>query len=82
MSPPAARRSCARSSAALGAHFRHEGAPISRRESSPRQPQDDGNADIAWNFTKFLVNGAGEVVARYAPQVTPEDIGKDIPGIL
>ena len=30
--------------------------------------------DIAWNFTKFLVDGAGNVVERFEPQVTPEDI--------
>ena len=39
---------------------------------------DDGNADIGWNFTKFLVGGDGEVLARYAPQTTPEDIGADL----
>jgi glutathione peroxidase len=38
-------------------------------------PDDDGNEDIAWNFTKFLVSRSGEVLARYAPQVTPEEIG-------
>ena len=30
--------------------------------------------DIAWNFTKFLVDGDGNVVERFEPQVTPEDI--------
>jgi glutathione peroxidase len=29
--------------------------------------------DIRWNFEKFLVSPQGEVVARFAPQVTPED---------
>ena len=43
---------------------------------------EDGKAEIAWNFTKFLVDGSGEVVARYAPQVTPEEIAKDLPGLL
>lgn len=42
------------------------------------QPREDGNPDIAWNFTKFLVNGDGEVVARYEPQSTPEDIQADL----
>lgn len=27
---------------------------------------------IKWNFTKFLVNRKGEVIARFEPQVTPE----------
>jgi len=29
--------------------------------------------DIMWNFEKFLVNRKGEVMARFAPDVTPED---------
>ena len=43
---------------------------------------EDGNADIAWNFTKFLVDGSGKVVARFAPQVTPEQIGESLPQYL
>lgn len=27
---------------------------------------------ISWNFTKFLVNRKGEVIARFEPRVTPE----------
>ena len=34
--------------------------------------------DIAWNFTKFLVGRDGEVLKRYEPQVTPEDIGAEL----
>jgi len=34
----------------------------------------EGNAgDITWNFEKFLVSPQGDVVARYRPQVEPED---------
>jgi glutathione peroxidase len=29
--------------------------------------------DIRWNFEKFLLSPEGEVIARYAPLVTPED---------
>jgi glutathione peroxidase len=29
--------------------------------------------DITWNFEKFLVSPAGDVVARFRPQTTPED---------
>ena len=31
--------------------------------------------DVKWNFEKFLVSPAGDVVARFRPQVTPEDPG-------
>jgi glutathione peroxidase len=29
--------------------------------------------EVEWNFEKFLVSPAGEVVARFRPQVDPED---------
>jgi glutathione peroxidase len=29
--------------------------------------------EISWNFEKFLLNRQGEVVARFAPDVTPND---------
>jgi len=36
----------------------------------------DGEAgDVKWNFEKFLVAPDGNVVARFRPQVTPEDAG-------
>src|SRR3954451_23944180 len=37
-------------------------------------PDEKGRTgDVAWNFEKFLVNRAGAVVARFGPQVRPED---------
>jgi glutathione peroxidase len=37
-------------------------------------PDVDGRAgEVDWNFEKFLVSPAGEVVARFRPTVTPED---------
>jgi glutathione peroxidase len=38
--------------------------------------------DITWNFEKFLVNRRGEVVARFAPSVTPAEIALTIPEFL
>ena len=43
-----------------------------------QQPRPDGEADIAWNFTKFLVGGDGTVLARYEPGVTPDEIAADL----
>lgn len=37
---------------------------------------------IKWNFTKFLVDKEGNVVARFAPTVTPEKIEADIKELL
>jgi glutathione peroxidase len=37
-------------------------------------PNENGEAgDVAWNFEKFLVDAHGTVVARFSPQVEPED---------
>jgi glutathione peroxidase len=33
----------------------------------------DGSGDIVWNFGKFVVGPNGELVARFSPQVEPED---------
>jgi glutathione peroxidase len=30
------------------------------------------SGDIRWNFEKFLLDGDGDVVARFAPQVVPD----------
>jgi glutathione peroxidase len=30
-------------------------------------------SEVLWNFEKFLVNKNGEIVARFAPDVTPDD---------
>lgn len=35
--------------------------------------EPDGSGDIKWNFAKFVIDGRGEVVARFAPTVAPED---------
>lgn len=33
----------------------------------------DGSGDIKWNFAKFLVGPDGNVIARFAPTVSPTD---------
>lgn len=37
---------------------------------------------IKWNFTKFLVNRRGEVVARFSPTYKPEDISSRIAELI
>ena len=37
---------------------------------------------IKWNFTKFLVDRSGKVVARHAPTATPEGLAKEIEALL
>jgi glutathione peroxidase len=37
-------------------------------------PDDKGEAgDVLWNFEKFLLDGDGNVVRRFRPQVKPDD---------
>lgn len=39
-------------------------------------------SSIKWNFTKFLVDRSGKVVARHAPTARPEGLRKDIEALL
>ena len=41
-----------------------------------------GTQAIKWNFTKFLVDGKGRVLRRYAPSDKPETLAQDIEATL
>ena len=41
-----------------------------------------GTTSIKWNFTKFLVDRAGKVVRRYAPNDTPASLEAAIEALL
>ncbi|WP_042346614.1 glutathione peroxidase [Bacillus massiliigorillae] len=41
-----------------------------------------GLKGIKWNFTKFLINRDGKVVARFSPKTKPFDIEKEITKLL
>ena len=45
-------------------------------------PRILGFNTIKWNFTKFLVDSKGNVVKRYSPMTKPNEIVKDIEGLL
>ena len=40
------------------------------------------DGDIKWNFTKFIVDREGKVVARYSPTYKPEDMENEIKELL
>ena len=40
------------------------------------------NGNIKWNFTKFLIDQKGEIVARFEPTTEPDEIAKKIEEIL
>jgi glutathione peroxidase len=42
-------------------------------ELTEKEDAEGAAGDITWNFEKFLVSPEGGVVARYRPQVEPED---------
>jgi glutathione peroxidase len=41
-----------------------------------------GTERIKWNFTKFLVDRRGDVVARYSPLTKPEGLGAPVTKLL
>jgi glutathione peroxidase len=41
-----------------------------------------GTEKIKWNFTKFLIDRSGKVIARFAPVTKPDDIEKDVAKLL
>jgi len=41
-----------------------------------------GSSRVKWNFTKFLVNRRGVVVARFAPMTPPSRLCKEIQKLL
>jgi glutathione peroxidase len=46
------------------------------------RPETLGTDEIKWNFTKFLIDRDGNVVRRYEPSVTPEEIRPDLESFL
>ena len=49
---------------------------------SSRDPEYASNPDIKWNFTKFLIDRKGNVVARFEPTVSPEEMEAQIKELL
>jgi len=41
-----------------------------------------GDADITWNFEKFLIDRQGNVAQRFSPMVTPEEIAPHVAELL
>jgi glutathione peroxidase len=41
-------------------------------------PGDGDSAEVTWNFEKFLVDGSGNVLGRFSPITTPEQVAEAI----
>ena len=50
-----------------------DGAADLYKHLTSLQTSPEGPGDISWNFEKFLLSRAGEVVARFAPRTRPDD---------
>ena len=50
--------------------------PLLDEMMTKADPNYKENPDIKWNFTKFLINRQGEVVARFEPTHNMEDVEK------
>ncbi len=60
----------------------HNLTPILEKMLSEADSDYKSKADIKWNFTKFLVNKKGIVVARFEPTTEMEVIAKEIEKLL
>ncbi|MNW25991.1 hypothetical protein D3C74_27510 [compost metagenome] len=47
-----------------------------------KQPGDQPEGEIQWNFTKFVVDRSGAPVARFEPKESPESMRSVIEGLL
>ncbi len=56
--------------------------PILDEMLSKANPNYKENTDIKWNFTKFLINKKGQVVARFEPTEKIENIATQIETLL
>ena len=59
-----------------------DGAAELYRMLKSEQPGEGDSAEITWNFEKFLVDKSGQVVKRFPPQTTPEEIAAMVPDYL
>jgi len=56
--------------------------PLLDQMMTKADPNYKENPDIKWNFTKFLINRKGEVVARFEPTHNMEDVEKQCAALL
>lgn len=59
-----------------------EGARVIEGVLKDKYPELLEGNDIKWNFTKFLIGKNGEVVGRFEPYITPEDLQKELDKLL
>ncbi len=60
----------------------HKLTPVLEEILSKENPDYKETSDIKWNFTKFLVSKCGQVMARFEPTESIENIAKQIEELL
>lgn len=60
----------------------HELTPVLEEILSKETSDYKETSDIKWNFTKFLVNKRGQVIARFEPTESISNIAKQIEELL
>jgi glutathione peroxidase len=59
-----------------------DGAAPLYRILKAEQPGEGESPEIVWNFEKFLVDRSGNVVKRFPPQTTPDEVAAVVPDYL
>ncbi len=57
-------------------------ADFMRNHLKSIDPDYENNADIKWNFTKFLVDRSGNVTARFEPTADMKEVQKAVAALL
>lgn len=57
----------------IAAQPQAQGSGTLRERLTQKNLTSANNSDVTWNFEKFLVGRHGQVLARFQPDVTPDD---------
>ena len=60
----------------------HELKPVLVKMFSEADPEWDKKPDIKWNFTKFVIDREGNVVARFEPTADMKTVEECIKALL
>ncbi len=60
----------------------HELKPLLEEMFAKEDPDWDKNADIKWNFTKFIIDRDGNVVARFEPTADMKKVEECVKSLL
>lgn len=62
--------------------FKGESAPMMDKLLAGIDPDYKNNPDIKWNFTKFVVDRKGNVIARFEPTDSMDEVRKFVESVL